>query len=230
MCTSFVLNKKNTIVGFNLDILDMEWKVFVDDEKVAICILDAKQGWLPLFGVNRKGNFVSMPTCWPYDKSSDPTSETDPNIIMLDIDLLLDKKSFIETKEFVLNNKIYSMPSITYQAQLSDKNGNALIITPGQGVEYKEKPEYSILTNFSPFKLDRSSHPWMGVDRYDKAKQLLEKASDDFTYLDGMKVLEETSQVICPTVVSMIYDNNNNTVYWCENRDYNNIFKKVFYE
>ena len=49
---------------------------------------------------------------------------------------------------------------------LSDINGNVLHIIPGQGYKYYEKPEYVVLTNFSPFNGDSEKHPWMGVVVY----------------------------------------------------------------
>ena len=52
MCTSIISNRKKTIVGWNLDILDMEYKVVAQKDAVYIAINDATQGWLPLFGAN----------------------------------------------------------------------------------------------------------------------------------------------------------------------------------
>ena len=72
MCTSIVVNKKKTIVGWNLDILNMEHRVRPTPEGVFIEINDAKEGWLPLFGANSRGDFVGMPTCWPFDERSNP--------------------------------------------------------------------------------------------------------------------------------------------------------------
>jgi len=63
---------------------------------------------------------------------------------------------------------------------LSDADGNVLHIIPGQGFEYYEKPEFKILTNFSPYKQDSEQHPWMGWDRYHKAEAMLKEAADDF--------------------------------------------------
>ena len=93
MCTSIVVNKTKTIAGFNLDLLGMEWRVRPDEHGVYIEINDAAEGWMPLFGANDRGDFVGMPTCWPYDKRSDPR-EGSLNVIMLDIDLLTGKKTF----------------------------------------------------------------------------------------------------------------------------------------
>ena len=67
MCASIAVNKKKTIIGWNLDLLDMVLRVRPSDDGVYIEILDAKEGWLPLFGANARGDFVGMPTCWPFD-------------------------------------------------------------------------------------------------------------------------------------------------------------------
>ena len=222
MCTSIVVNKKKTIVGWNLDILDMEYRVRPAADGVFIEINDPKEGWLPLFGANSRGDFVGMPTCWPFDGRSDPAGEGE-NIIMLDIDLLLQKKTLKEIREIAENNPVYSIPGVTFMSALSDKDGNVLHIIPGQGSLYFEKPEYKILTNFSPFKQDSELHPWMGWDRYKKAESMLEGAAEDFDVKDCFEILKAVSQEVCPTVVSMVYDVGEKTVHWCENRNWDGI-------
>ena len=62
----------------------------------------------------------------------------------------------------------------------------------------------------------------MGWDRYQKAEQMLEAASDDFDVEDCFGILKEVSQTVCPTVVSMVFDATDRMVYWCENRKWNN--------
>lgn len=226
MCTSIVSNRKKTIVGWNLDILDMDYKVVAEADKVYIAINDKMEGWLPLFGANASGNFVAMPTCWPFDDRSNPVNAEGHNIIMLDIDLLLGKKTLDEIKEIVEREIIYSVPGVTFQSQLSDKKGNVLQIIPGQGYQYFSRPKYMVLTNFSPFKGNTEQHPWMGWERYNKAVEMLENGNDDFDVSDCFEVLRETAQTICPTVVSMVFDVTDNMVYWCENRKWHQIEKK----
>ena len=160
-----------------------------------------------------------MPTCWPFDSRSDPVPGGE-NLLLLDIDLLLQKKTLGQLRELVQANPVCSIPGVTFQAQLSDGEGNVLQIIPGQGCRYLEKPEYAILTNFSPFKMDSETHPWMGWDRYQEALRRLEGASEDFSVEDCFELLKATSQEVCPTVVSMVYDVTERTVYWCENRDW----------
>ena len=225
MCTSIVVNKKKTIVGWNLDLANMEHRIRTADEGVYIEINDEKEGWMPLFGANSRGDFVGMPTCWPYDEKSEPRAGCE-NVIMLDIDLLLQKKTFAEIRDIAENQPICSIPEVTFMAALSDKDGNVLHIIPGQGYNYYTKPEFAVLTNFSPLKGEKPHHPWMGIDRYRRATALLTSAGDDFDVADCFEVLKEVSQTVCPTVVSMVFDVAARTVYWCENRDWENVNKK----
>lgn len=227
MCTSFVVNKKKTIVGWNLDILDMEYRVRSADDGVYIEINDAKEGWMPLFGANSRGDFVGMPTCHPYDRRSDP-AEGSHNVIMLDIDLLLQKKTLQEIRDIAETGKVSSVPGATFMSALSDAQGNVLHIIPGQGALYYEKPDYRLLTNFSPFKQDSEVHPWMGWDRYHAADAILKKAADDFDVQDAFYALRAASQTACPTVVSMVYDVTCKTVYWCENRNWDKVSSMRF--
>ena len=225
MCTSIISNRNNTIVGFNLDILDMEYRVSTYDDGVYIEINDATEGWMPLFGANNRGEYVAMPTCWPHDPRSNPTGN-ETNVINLDIDLLLQKRTFEETKSIVENSKICSVPGLTFQSQLTDKNGNVLQVIPGQGYNYYERPKYQVLTNFSPFKMDKELHPWMGLDRYNKAIEILENADDSFDVDDCFALLKEVSQTVCPTSVSMVFDVDKLEVSWCIKQEWNNIERK----
>ncbi len=229
MCTSIVVNRKKTIVGWNLDILDMVYRVRSCKDGVYIEIDDPKEGWMPLFGANARGDFVGMPTCWPYDRRSDP-KEGDINVIDLDIDLLLQKKTFEEIRAIADSGKVCSVPGLTFMGSLSDRDGNVLHIIPGQGCRYYEKPDHAVLTNFSPFKGDSESHPWMGWDRYRKAEEMLKEAGEDFDVRNCFEILQTVSQTVCPTVVSMVYDPADRTVYWCENRHYDDIRSRCFAE
>ena len=225
MCTSIVVNRNKTVVGWNLDLLDMKHRVRETDDALLIEIEDDKEGWLPLFGANNRGDFVGMPTCWPYDDRSEPKADEE-NIIRLDIDLLLQRKTFNEIRDIVQYGSVCSTPGVTFLSVLSDKNGNVLHIVPGQGYKYYEKPDYKIMTNFSPFKSDTETHPWMGWDRYCKVEEML-RNTDDFDVEDCFEILKAVSQEVCPTVVSMAFDVGENTVYWCENRQWDNIKREV---
>lgn len=225
MCTSIVINNNKTYVLLNLDLLDWQYRVRPTDMGVYIEILDANEGWLPLFGANCRGDFVGMPTCWPYDSHSDPTQES-RNLLLLDIDLLLQKRTLQDVYRVAETESISSVPGITFMAALSDKNGNVLHIVAGQGCRYYKRPSYCILTNFSPFKKDSETHPWMGWDRYQKAESLLKNGTANYDVDECFALLKTVAQEVCPTVVSMVYDVRDRTVYWCEQRQWTAIQKK----
>ena len=224
MCTSIVVNKRKTIVGWNLDLLDMEHRVRVAADGVYIEILDKTEGWMPLFGANSGGGFVGMPTCWPHDPRSDPSpSGEGRNVILLDMDYLMQRTTMGDVLSIVGNEQIFSVPGLTFMSSLSDADGNVLHIVPGQGYRYYEKPDHAVLTNFSPFKGNSETHPWMGWDRYLTAESMLKDTADGFDAVDCFEVLRAVSQEVCPTVVSMVFDVTERTVYWCENREWNSV-------
>ena len=226
MCTSIVVNKKKTLVGWNLDLLNMEYRVVSSSDGVFIEINDAAEGWMPLFGANPRGDFVGMPTCWPFDARSDPSGEGS-SVILLDIDLLLGKKTLGEIRAIAEKGPVFSVPGYTFMSALSDAGGNVLHIVPGQGCLYYERPEYKILTNFSPFKQNTETHPWMGWDRYRTADGMLRGASGLFGVKDCFEVLRAVSQEVCPTVVSMVFDVGERKVFWCENRQWDDVSSTV---
>ena len=223
MCTSIVINKKKTLVGWNLDILNMEHRVRPMAEGVYIEVNDPTEGWMPLFGANSRGDFVGMPTCWPADSRSDPRGGAQ-HIIHLDIDLLLQKKTLAEVRQIAETENICSVPGLTFMGALSDEEGNVLHIVPGQGCHYYEKPDFAVLTNFSPFKENKGDeHPWMGMDRYELARELLINAEDNFDVKDCFAVLKAVSQEVCPTMVSMVFDVTDRKVYWCLERQWSRV-------
>lgn len=59
---------------------------------------------------------------------------------------------------------------------------------------------------------------------------MLENKDADFDVSDCFEILKQTSQTICPTVVSMVFDIEDNMVYWCENREWNKVEKKKISE
>lgn len=223
MCTSIVTNFKKTIVGWNLDYEDPNVIVVPEDDKVLIEVYDKENGWMPLFGANNRGEFIAMPTCWPYDKRSDQVKSKDINIINLDIDLLLKKRTFVDTLKLIKKHRICSIPNLTFMGHHSDHNGNVLEIVPGQGAKFIKKPKFKVLTNFSPYKMNSEVHPFMGYDRYQKATKMLEEVKGEFSVDDCFEILKAVVNKECPTRVSMVFDVSENTVYWVEKQDWKEI-------
>ena len=57
---------------------------------------------------------------------------------------------------------------------------------------------------------------------------MLKGAADDFDVSDCFEILRAVSQEVCPTVISMVFDVTEIRVYWCENRQWDNIQEKAF--
>ena len=68
----------------------------------------------------------------------------------------------------------------------------------------------------------------MGLDRYHTAQKMLAEASDGFDVSDCFEILKAVSQEVCPTVVSMVFDVTEMSVYWCENRQWEQIQRRTF--
>ena len=58
------------------------------------------------------------------------------------------------------------------------------------------------------------------------AAKALEGAQDSFGVAECFELLRRTAQTVCPTVVSMAYDAEENAVYWCERQNWSDIRKQ----
>ena len=63
----------------------------------------------------------------------------------------------------------------------------------------------------------------MGLDRYNAAVAALEAADEDFGVEACFDVLRRCAQTVCPTVVSMVFDVAENSVYWCERQSWEDV-------
>ena len=76
-----------------------------------------------------------------------------------------------------------------------------------------------------------SQHAGMGKDLYESEplfRETFDNLSLDFDVKECFDILKACSQVVCPTVVSMVFDVNEMKVYWCENRQWDKIESKKF--
>ena len=64
----------------------------------------------------------------------------------------------------------------------------------------------------------------MGWERYQTAVKMLEEQNGAADAC--FEILKKTSQTVCPTVVSMVFDPAENRVFWCENREWEKIQQK----
>lgn len=147
MCTRFVYNGNDTIVGFNFDIDLAVWKhtVIKEKDRFYIGIKMPDGNYHSFHGINRNGNVGTLLYVngnengqYVYSKMCYTISELTENFVkgMVSLDDVLN---------IVKNNKIVYAPDATMQAMLSDRNGRVLIIEPGLGYRL-EQARYSLIT------------------------------------------------------------------------------------
>lgn len=230
MCTAFVNKGQDILFGYNLDIDPAEWKWSLIREKSLFSVgIKIKSALYYTHGVNSKGNFA----CLPYMNGENPNSVTGGKN-QYRIDLLCDRYisgrfSFGELDGIVRTKKTTNAKNACLHSLIADGNGRAIIIEPTFG--WREASEkYTVLTNFPVIpELSDYSNPFYGKDRYDFVTSVLQGASEDFSVLDGMKLLEKVStDGQWGTRLSFVYSRNENAVYYCLDRDFDNIEKWQF--
>lgn len=150
MCTRFVHNGSDTIVGFNFDIDLAVWThtIVKEKDKFYIGIKMPDGDYHSFHGINKNGNvgtllYVNGNEKGKYiaDKKCCTISELTENFIKGAITL-------DDALHIVKNNTVVYASDATMQAMLSDKYGRVLIIEPGLGYRL-EQEQYSLITNYS---------------------------------------------------------------------------------
>ena len=228
MCTCILHNGAKTIVGFNFDNPGWKYKIVQKPTGVYVALQVGPHRFSPMFGVSKNGNFVNAPTLWPERVDARyRRGDAKHKYVYLDRinhSLLKDEMTLKEAQALVERYPLLNEPKVNLQCQDSDRFGNVLQLFPGVKpyFRYLEKPRYSVLSNFQTLEPDKEIHPWSGRDRYAIAVAMLEKATDGFDVNDAFRVLSAVKQTIlaCPTDVSLVYDANDNVMYWAEHMDY----------
>lgn len=156
---------------------------------------------------------------------------------MLTIDMLADsfvteKYSCEQLTELLQKREVYNIPgvsgnSIALHSLFIDPEGNIVFVEPGNGYAVIRE-SYFTVTNFSilehPLDLDEQQFGFYGVDRYRKALNILKNSTDDFSALDGLKLLNEVKQTgEWGTRFSFVYSRNEDTVYYCTEGDFDHV-------
>ncbi len=231
MCTRFVYNENDMITGFNFDIDLAVWKHKVIEEKECfyIGILRPDGMYHSYHGVNENGNvgtllYVHGNPAGAYQDSSDCITIAD-----LTEQFIKAQLSFDDILQIVRSKKITYAPDTTMQAMLSDIHGRVLIIEPGIGYR-EEYKKYSLITNYSLIKPETTRNFIVaGDNRYEQALQQLGKCKSEFSILDAFSLLCTVCQEgIWATRVSFVYSAKEQTVYYVENNNFEDIKKFTF--
>lgn len=231
MCTRFVYNGKETIVGFNFDIDLSEWEhtVIAEKDRFFIGIKMSDNKYHSFHGINRNGNVGTLLYVHGNDNAQFCGNKSCYTIADLTENFIKGNLSFDDSLEIVKKKKITYAPDTTMQARFSDRNGRVLIIEPGIGYRL-EKEKYSLITNYSILKPELTN-PYVlsGDNRYEKAKDLLQGYGENFSISNAFDVLRSVRQEgLWATRVSFIYSVAKNKVYYVLNNDFKNIAEYQF--
>lgn len=183
MCTRFVYNGIDKIVGFNFDIDLSVWDhtVITEENRFYIGIKMPDGMYHSFHGINKNGNVGTLLYVHGNENARYIESEDCITISELTEKFIKAEISFDKALDIVKKKKIIYAPDATMQAMLSDKKGRVLIIEPGIGYRY-EQENFSLITNYSILKPDITK-PYIvsGDTRYEVAKELLAGYDKDFS-------------------------------------------------
>lgn len=230
MCTRFVYNGIDKIVGFNFDIDLSVWDhtVITEENRFYIGIKMPDGMYHSFHGINKNGNVGTLLYVHGNENARYIESEDCITISELTEKFIKAEISFDKALDIVKKKKIIYAPDATMQAMLSDKKGRVLIIEPGIGYRY-EQENFSLITNYSILKPDITK-PYIvsGDTRYEVAKELLAGYDKDFSVNDAFKVLKSVSQKdLWATRVSFVYSTEKNKVYYVLNNDFSNVYNMI---
>ncbi len=231
MCTRFVYNGENTVVGFNFDIDLSVWThtVIAEKDRFFIGIKMPDHQYHSFHGIHRNGNVGTL--LYVNGNKNGEYCAKEGHITIADLtesyikgEILLD-----DALNIVQNKKIVYAKDATMQAMFSDKNGRVLIIEPGIGYRL-EKNRYSLITNYSVLNPE-ITRPYLvpGDDRFERADEQLKKQNDGFSVADAFGILNAVRQEgLWATRVSFVYSVKENRVFYVLNNDFKNITEYRF--
>lgn len=233
MCTSFVERRNDVLVAMNFDNNGMPFSLSTKDQRKFVVYVDGGRGKYPSFGVNSDGTFINNLMVDSngkglYKRASKKVTHTSKLVgDVLDGIIPAD-----EISRYLQNIEVVNGPDFSVHNMIADRSGNVWVVEPGRGVIHSPVNEtpYFVMSNFSLCEFIESGvMKGVGLDRYDTARKLLDRHSDldvgaAFQVLDALK---QTSGE-WTTCFSMVFSQNENTVYYCLNGDFKNISKHSF--
>lgn len=220
MCTGFIFKGEDNIYAYNLDINkeDFNYELIKTDKLFSVAITIGKTKYLT-HGVNHHGKFGVLPFSNDYSKYRKRGLK---RVDLLVNNLLKDKISIKKIKE--LGNSA-NRKSFHLHALVSD-NFNSLLIEPGLGIQEIEK--YQAIANFPLLKEVNDDNKFYGIDRYNDINKVISVAKN-IQIEDAFDLLKKTSQKgKYSTKLSFVYSRNTNTVYYCLNRNFDNVIAHKF--
>ena len=231
MCTSFTVRSKNILTAMNFDNA-MPFNIKKNSKQFAV-FSDTGRGKRLSFGVNSEGTFINNLTVDSngkglYKRAGKNVTHTSK----LTADIISETIPANEITSYLEKTEVVNVPDFSTHNMIADKNGNVWIVEPGRGIIYSpsDKSSYFLMTNFSLYDMKKTGKPQgEGIVRYRTAKMLLDKKNNPDVDT-AFKILNEVKQNggCSPTVLSLVYSQKENTVYYCLNCNFDDIMKHSF--
>ena len=229
MCTSFVwrMARKNVLVAMNFD-YGNAFKLSTTQSEFIILA-----GGVPCFGVNNNGTFINHLMVDSNGKGDFRRGKNVVHTIQLIRNMLgKGRKVIHDIDKYLSEVEIVNVPNNSCHNMVTDKHGNAWIVEPGRGIIHSPVTDspYYLMTNFSLCDLkENGKFESNSDDRYKIADKMLSKA-DNLDVDSAFEILNVVKQIggEYPTVFSMVYSQEDKTVYYCKNGNFLDIEKHNF--
>ena len=136
----------------------------------------------------------------------------------------LNLKDYPALRRVTEEKQLVNAPGCSMHALIGDAEGHMLLAEPGLGAR-ELQGDHAVISNF-PIRMDASKRnpafeAWYGLDRYQKAEELLAEADGSFGLAEGMRILEAVSlSEGAPTRVSFVYSVKTHTVRYALERNF----------
>lgn len=227
MCTSFVYRGDDSIIAMNYDNHGMNLKLQKRRSDLFLVTLHSLGMERPLLGLRNDGIFANQQVVNPCDAGrfrlrprTLHTSTMVGNALALPVDKL---EAYIE------RHTIVDPPKFPFgiHMMIANLNGTSYIIEPGRGIiRYGADERFFVMSNCSICDY-RKTGEWTGygIDRQNKAEEMLRGAGSDFSVKDAFEVLDAVHQTgdEWPTELSLVYSQKESRVYYCYNHNFDSI-------
>lgn len=228
MCTSFIHRGAKTTLAMNFDNNGMGYKITDKYPGWFVVLVDGGYGFLPSFGVSRKGEFfnsllVNSNGKGLYKRPSQKSTHTSKLIA----DLLEAKLNFDDLSTYLEKVEVVNTPNYSCHNFICDRHANTWIVEPGRENLYFDNQAYdfNVMTNVSIVDV-KNGEAAMTCPRYIKTSEAL-TSINELTLEAAFEILSSVSQSEgdWTTALSLVYVKSEETVYYCYNRDFNKILK-----
>lgn len=243
MCTSFIHRGNDTIFAMNYDNYGNNLQLAPYSKNLFLVTANLYGQPRPLFGIRSDGVFANQQFVDECEAGKFRAGFGVINTIDFIENVLLGELSVDKMDEYLSGHEIVSppdfnihtmdvnMPDFNIHAMIATVNGDSYIIEPGRGnLKFDKAEKYIAMSNCSVYEAKQNGqYNGFGADRQLKVEQILEAADKKFYIEDAFAVLKAVQlykfKDYCSTEFSFVYSANENAVYYCYNREFENIQK-----